>query len=363
MISLFRSLSFLFSLSIVVATAAAAQTTAGPASATRPSAAAAVSSAAPSASASPDYSTEAWVIEKLENRFTFNADGTSDRESHVRVRVQSDAGLQQFGQLVIGYNRDIDQVEIKTVRVIKPSGQQIDTPTTDVQDLSSAVERIAPMFSDYREKHISVAALRPGDTLEYDIAVHTTKPLVPGQFWADHNFQKDGVVLDETLQISVPANKPLKLKSAKIQPKITEQEGRKIYTWASSHREPSQSADEIAQKQKDKKDDAEEKDDFPDVQLSTFQSWDEVGRWYYGLERDRVQPNDAIRKKVAELTAGASSDSPAATSRTAPGSNHAMPRAMPLCNTTRRRPATSSLSGPSPRCRRSRRPRRGRPAS
>src|SRR5437868_2094619 len=190
----------------------------GPAIMAQSSGATAVANAAANASASPDYSQEAWVIEKLDNSYSFNADGTSDRETHVRVRVQSDAGLQQFGQLVIGYNRDIDQVEIKTVRVTKASGQQIDTPTNDVQDLSSAVERVAPMFSDFREKHISVAALRPGDSLEYDIVVHTVKPLVPGQFWAEHNFQKEGVVLNESLQISVPAGKVLKVKSTTIQP-------------------------------------------------------------------------------------------------------------------------------------------------
>ncbi|HZU22897.1 MAG TPA: DUF3857 domain-containing protein, partial [Terriglobales bacterium] len=268
--------------------------------------AAAVTNAAANASTTPDYSQEAWVVEQLDNSYSFNADGTSERESHVRVRVQSDAGLQQFGQLVVGYNRDIDQVEIKKVRVFKASGQQVDTSLDDVQDLSSAVERVAPMFSDYREKHISVAALRPGDTLEYDLLVRTVKPLVAGQFWAEHNFQKEGVVLNETLQISVPDGKSLKVKSTTIQPQITEQQGRKLYTWKSSHREPSQSAEQLAKKQKEKKDD--DKSDFPDVQLSTFQSWDEIGRWYSALQHDRVQPNDAMRKKVAELTANAKTD-------------------------------------------------------
>jgi tetratricopeptide (TPR) repeat protein len=300
MISRLHTLSLVLALLFLISPALLAQ-------GATPLQSAAASAASAAAAASPDYSQEAWVIEKLENSYAFNADGTSDRESHVRLRVQSDAGVQQFGQLVIGYNRDIDVVEIKRIRVTKPSGQQIDTPTTDVQDLSSAVERVAPMFSDYREKHISVAALRPGDVLEYEIAVRTTKPLVPGQFWAEHNFQKEGVVLDESLQISVPANKAIKLKSTTIQPKVTEQQGRKLYTWTTSHRDPSQSADEIAKKQKDKTD-ADAKDDFPDVQLSTFQSWDEVGRWYNGLQHDRVQPDDTIRKKVAELTANAKTD-------------------------------------------------------
>ncbi|MBV8205771.1 MAG: DUF3857 domain-containing protein [Acidobacteria bacterium] len=303
--SVFRSLPACFLIAIASLGAASAQSANAPPS---PQPASDPGKSSASSGATPDYSQEAWVIEKLENRYVFRLDGTSDRENHVRVRVQSEAGLQQFGQLVVGYNRDIDQVEIKSVRVVKPNGEAIDTPTSEVQDLSSPVERVAPMFSDYREKHISVAALRPGDTLDYDLIVHTVKPLVPGQFWTEHNFQKDGVVLDETLQITVPAGKQIKLKSTTIQPGRTDTKTETVYRWSSSHREPSQSASEIAKKQKEKKEEQEDKDETPDVQLSTFQTWDEVGRWYFGLQKERVQPNDAIRKKVADLTASATSD-------------------------------------------------------
>ena len=42
--------------------------------------------------------------------------------------------------------------------------------------------------------------------------------------------------------------------------------------------------------------------------MASFQSWEEIGRWYYELQRDRVEPNDAIRKKVTELTANAKTE-------------------------------------------------------
>jgi tetratricopeptide (TPR) repeat protein len=46
----------------------------------------------------------------------------------------------------------------------------------------------------------------------------------------------------------------------------------------------------------------------PDVQISSFQSWEEVGRWYWNLQKDRVEPTPAIRAKAAELTQGMTDD-------------------------------------------------------
>jgi len=49
--------------------------------------------------AKKDYLQEAFVIEKLQNRYRFEADGTGRKESIARIRVQSEAGVQQWGQL------------------------------------------------------------------------------------------------------------------------------------------------------------------------------------------------------------------------------------------------------------------------
>ena len=46
----------------------------------------------------------------------------------------------------------------------------------------------------------------------------------------------------------------------------------------------------------------------PDVQISTFQSWDEIGAWYNKLQSERVQPSAEVRAKSAELTKGAKND-------------------------------------------------------
>ncbi len=107
-----------------------------------------------------------------------------------------------------------------------------------VQDLSAPVEREAPVYTDYRQKHITVPGLRPGEVLEYDMVTVTHTPLAAGEFWAEYEFDKNNISLDEELDVDFPADRSLKLKNKPdMDPKITEADGRRIYHWTSSHLE------------------------------------------------------------------------------------------------------------------------------
>ena len=68
------------------------------------------------------------------------------------------------------------------------------------------------MYSDYRQKHISVVELRPGVTLEYHVVTHI-KPLAAGEFWYEYSFPTYAALTDGTLEISLPKSRDIKLKS------------------------------------------------------------------------------------------------------------------------------------------------------
>jgi len=130
-----------------------------------------------------DYSQEGFVIEQVRTLFRFESDGTGRKETIARVRVQSEAGVEQWGQVVIGYSSANERVEIPYVRVLKKDGTVVTAPADAVQDLSAPVAREAPVYTDYRQKHITVPGLRPGEVLEYDVATIIHTPLAPNQFW------------------------------------------------------------------------------------------------------------------------------------------------------------------------------------
>ncbi len=250
-----------------------------------------------------DYSQEAYVIEQYRSLYRFENNGTGRRETIARIRVQSEAGVQQWGQIQFGYNSANERVEIVYVRVIKADGSVVKAGDDAVQDLSAPIEQQAPVYTDFRQKHITVPGLRPGEILEYDIATIVHTALAPGQFWADYQFDKTDINLDEEVDIDVPADRLIKVKSKPgMEPKITEASGRRLYHWTSSHLERE---DEQKDKDKDKKKKKHtEEDQYPDIQLTSFTSWEQIGLWYADLEKDRRAPSPEVRAKAEELTKG-----------------------------------------------------------
>lgn len=253
-----------------------------------------------------DQAAEAYVVEQLRTSLRIENDGTGVRETYGRVRVQSEAGVQQWGQLIIGYNSAHERVEISHIRVKKAGGSVVTAPADAVRDLSAPLEREAPVYTDLRQKHVTVPGLRPGETLEYQFSTIVKTPFAPGHFWADHNFDTTSIVLDEQLEINLPGDRTIKLKSKPgNEPNISEESGRRIYRWATSHLQREE--DGQAREKGEKKRKAQEPQ-APAVQLTTFGSWEEVGRWYSELERDRRTPSPEIKAKAEELTKGLASD-------------------------------------------------------
>lgn len=253
----------------------------------------------------PDNSKEAFVIESLSSIATFENDGTGRRVSSVRVRVQSEPGVRAWGQLRFGYNASNESLEISSVRVLKQDGSVVTAGPEAIQDLAPLIQQIAPVYTDYHEKHVTVPGLRPGDKLEFQTVTVTHKAFAPGQFWMQYDFNRMSIVLDERLEISIPATRSVKLKTRPgFDPAISEEGGRRIYRWSSSHR-VREDEGEKASKAKPKK---KKLDELPAMQLTTFSSWEEVGRWYAALERDRRTPSKEIQAQAEALTKGLGSD-------------------------------------------------------
>ena len=114
------------------------------------------------------------------------------------------------------------------------------------------------------------------------------KPLAKGQFWFGYQFIKIAVVLDEQLEISVPREREVKLKSQTVQPTTREEAGRRHLQMENiESRKP-----ECGETKR-----SSELRRFrgllppPDVLISRFRTWDEVGRWY---EDSAARENSAV---------------------------------------------------------------------
>src|SRR5260370_33584931 len=73
-------------------------------------------------------SEEAAIFERILNRVHFENDGTEVSETEAVVRIQSQAGVEEFGQLVFGYSVATGELEVEYVRVRKPDGKVVVNP-------------------------------------------------------------------------------------------------------------------------------------------------------------------------------------------------------------------------------------------
>jgi hypothetical protein len=192
--------------------------------------------AAERAGAQVDLSTAPIVYEHIHTAMRFENDGTGRTENNVKLRVQTQIGLQQAGQLVFGYDSGTQRLEIPLVRVTKPDGRVIVAGSEAVQDLSSPISQQAPMYSDIRQKHVTVPGISVGDTLEYDTVTTTFQALAPGEFWQSWPQNPPGPCPDQELEVNVPRERCLTVKSPPgIELAIRDEGARKIYRWQTSY--------------------------------------------------------------------------------------------------------------------------------
>ncbi len=247
-----------------------------------------------------EYSEEPFVIESYATTARFENDGTGEQDLAVRVRVQSDAGAQQLHELVFRYDSANEKMDVRLVRVHKADGTIVNGAPDAAADAVAPAVRDAPAYADYKEKHIAVPPLAPGDTLEYEIAKRIISAFAPGEFWYAHTFLGSAIVRDEHLEISIPETRKVILKSPTSLPYETvHASGRIIYRWKHANLKMSagDSSNEKSEQAKSK---------FPDVELTTFADWEAVARWYAKLEQGRSEPTPEIRAKTEELTRGQS---------------------------------------------------------
>jgi len=247
-----------------------------------------------------DYSKEALVIEKMATKVAFSAEGAREWQQTLSVRIQSEAALRQFGVLSFSYGSEMEQMHVDYVRVRKADGSVVETPESSIRDVATEVAAAAPTYSDLRQKQVPVKALGVGDVLEYSVHSSQQKPEVAGQFWYTEYFISDSVVLDQTIEISVPKDKFAQVSSPKVKSEMHDDGAQRVYLWHYSQLE-------VSKPDSKKKPVAAE--DLPKVEVTSFRNWEEVGNWWGTLASAQAVVTPAIAAKAKEVTAGLTSGS------------------------------------------------------
>jgi tetratricopeptide (TPR) repeat protein len=253
----------------------------------------------------PDLSGQAVVINKEEAVVRFAKDGSSVRTEFVSEQILSDAGVRSAGIVSIPFAALTETVTFDSVRVRKSSGEVIETPPGDAQEVPMPVTQMAPMYSDLRMKQLPVKSLSVGDTLEYRMTMKQTNAAAPGALWYTADFTSGVPVKEETLEVRIPHEMSLLVKCKKVQPAVTEEGSERVYRW--KHETTSEYP---KKEEKDKTAPVNLVQEMyePDVAMTSFHTWAELGAWYRDLIKGRAVPDAAIRAKADDLTRGLTTD-------------------------------------------------------
>ena len=156
---------------------------------------------------------------------------------------------------------------------------------------------------------VTVPSLAVGDTLVMRVVRTVHTPMVPGHYWIEHEFTTMGVVLDEQLEIDVPASQKPILRVVAAAPAEASgltgavADGRRRYRWSTRHlavkapdAEPFDATDEASEVH------------VPGRPPLHVRDWASLATWYRGLAAQAVIVDDTIRAKARELTAQATTD-------------------------------------------------------
>jgi hypothetical protein len=241
-----------------------------------------------------------YAFEFLRTRYRFENDGTGTEEIEARIRVQTQSAAEQFPEFTFQYRPSKQRLKVLSVHVLRHDGKVVNVESAPPPNPHRVFREGGTSGFDFYERTLPLPAISPGDALEYDVETVSYAAETPGNFSEAYSFSREGV-LNERLEIDVPIGRELKLKTnPRLKSSLKSEKGRRIYSWAKM---PEASDFEIGQSITNSP-----TNEVPDVQISSFRDWEEVGRWYAEVERSGRVPSPEVRAKADELINGLKSD-------------------------------------------------------
>jgi tetratricopeptide (TPR) repeat protein len=223
--------------------------------------------------------------------------GLSSRFQQLVVKVNTQRGVENFRTLPITWSPDRQEVRVLKARVTKPDGSVVDSFAEEERNIN---EPWTGMYYDARAKVLSFPALAPGDVLELQWRLEDTSvENLLSDYWGDvDSLQGLYVKSHYRYVVDMPKTRPLSWNKEQLPQWVkvasAEQGDRTVYRFEAENvarvvPEPNMPGfAEVA----------------TPLHLSTYQNWEQVGRYYWGLVREQLVPNEELKRAVETALKG-----------------------------------------------------------
>ncbi|WP_248341749.1 DUF3857 domain-containing protein [Anaeromyxobacter paludicola] len=222
--------------------------------------------------------------------------GLSSTYHQVVVKVLTRRGAEALRRHAIGFAPERQEVKVDRVRVVKPDGSAVETWQESERSASEPWYRL---YYDTRTRTVTLPALEPGDLVELgwrldDVAGEN----LLSDYFGDLVYLQDGYPkLRSEYVLLVPSARRIYANDPGV-PGLERTE-RALPGGVTEHR--------FAARDLPRLDPEPAMPGYTEVgpflHVSTYASWDDVARFYWGLVRDQLRPTDEVRATARRLEA------------------------------------------------------------
>jgi transglutaminase-like putative cysteine protease len=235
------------------------------------------------------------VLEDLTVKTVFD-NGLGSEFRQVAVQIHDQEGARRFRTHSFQYDPDTQHVDLRLARVYRKDGRELESVRTYEQQLGEPWYRL---YYDTRAVQVVFPDLEPGDVVEvrYRIDDVAHRNLFADYFGDLHLWQDSVPVAHKRYVLITPTAREFFQNQLDLAGLTHTQQidgKRRIDDYAWSNIPPLLTEEGMPGIT----------EESPYLHISTYRSWQDVGRWYWGLIHDQLYADQALKRTVAELTAG-----------------------------------------------------------
>lgn len=223
--------------------------------------------------------------------------GLASRFHQVVFQPLTDAAAAEAREYGFAFQADTESVQLRGARIYRKGGQ-IDEA---IESGEGATDNPAmAMYSSARAFYVHFPRLDPGDVVELQYRV---EDVAHRNAFADYfgevvYMQSTEPIARSEYVLITPKSRTFyfnKPNVAGIAQKVEEKGNERIWHFTAENvapLEPEPAMPPLAES-------------LGHVHVSTYKSWDDMGRWYWGLVKDQFIADDEVRRRALEITKGA----------------------------------------------------------
>lgn len=237
----------------------------------------------------------ATVLQELTVNTVFESGLGSSFRQHA-VQIHDTEGARRYRTHSIQFDPDTQRIDIRLARVYRKGGHTLESVQTFEQQLGEPWYRI---YYDTRALVVVFPDLEPGDVIELQYRVDDVAHRnLFADYYGDLQVWQDVVpIVRAEYALSTPTSRTFHTNEpalAGLEHSERIESGRRIERWVAHDVPPlvvEPGMPGITETS-------------PYLHVSSYKSWQDVGRWYWGLIKDQLYADDALERTVAELVRG-----------------------------------------------------------